>query len=123
MGSDSIWQEIVQAKEAGIPVVVSMGDYAARCADLETPSFTMRLVVPHHYSPLGGGSISGGYYISAPADRIIAQPGTLTGSIGVLFGKLVLNQFFRHKLGITQESIKKVRQRGRRFSSPIQGSE
>lgn len=59
VASDSIWREVVRAREAGTPVVVSMGDVAA----------------------------SGGYFIAMAADAIIAQPGTLTGSIGVISGK------------------------------------
>jgi protease IV len=61
VASDTIWREVVRAREAGKPVVVSMGDVAA----------------------------SGGYYIAMAADAIVAQPGTLTGSIGVLGGKPV----------------------------------
>jgi protease-4 len=59
--SDAIWNA-VRLTKAEKPVVVSMGDYAA----------------------------SGGYYISMGADRIYAQPGTLTGSIGVFGGKMNL---------------------------------
>ncbi|HYU11552.1 MAG TPA: S49 family peptidase, partial [Stellaceae bacterium] len=46
---------------------------------------------------------SGGYYIAAPADKIVAQPASLTGSIGVLAGKLVIGDFL-HKLGVTTGS-------------------
>src|SRR6201994_3790683 len=60
--SDTIWREVVRARAGGTPVVVSMGDVAA----------------------------SGGYYISMAADEIITQPGTLTGSIGVVVGKPVI---------------------------------
>jgi protease IV len=62
VASDTIWREVVRARAGGTPVVVSMGDVAA----------------------------SGGYYISMAADVIVAQPGTVTGSIGVLTGKPVL---------------------------------
>src|SRR6266567_9395945 len=62
VASDTIWREVVRARGAGKPVVVSMGDVAA----------------------------SGGYLISMAADAIVAQPGTVTGSIGVLSGKPVL---------------------------------
>ncbi|MEO6401502.1 MAG: signal peptide peptidase SppA [Vicinamibacteria bacterium] len=58
------------------PVVVSMGDYAA----------------------------SGGYYVSAPASAIVADPTTITGSIGVFFGKFVLKGLF-DKLGITNDYV------------------
>ena len=64
--SDVIWREVVRLRAAGKPVVVSMGDVAA----------------------------SGGYFISAPADVIVAQPGTITGSIGVFMGKPVLRDLF-----------------------------
>jgi protease-4 len=55
-------RELAQARELGKIVVVSMGAYAA----------------------------SGGYYIATAADKIVAQPGTITGSIGAFFGKLNL---------------------------------
>jgi len=58
--SDAIWRELQRVKELDIPVVISMGDYAA----------------------------SGGYYISMIGDHIFAQPNTITGSIGVFGGKL-----------------------------------
>lgn len=64
VASDTIWREVVRARAAGKPVVVSMGDVAA----------------------------SGGYFISMAADQIVAQPGTITGSIGVLTGKPVLGE-------------------------------
>lgn len=56
MASDTIYREVLRLKEAGKPVIVSMGNVAA----------------------------SGGYYISAPATKIVAQPSTVTGSIGVV---------------------------------------
>ena len=61
--SQEICAELAKVKEAGIPVVVSMGDLAA----------------------------SGGYYISAGADKIVANGGTMTGSIGVIIGNLNLD--------------------------------
>ena len=64
IASDQILQAVKKAKAAGKPVVVSMGSVAA----------------------------SGGYYISLAADRIIALPGTLTGSIGVLWGKFAVGK-------------------------------
>jgi protease-4 len=74
--SDVIWREVVKLRAAGKPVVVSMGDVAA----------------------------SGGYFISAPADVIVAQPGTITGSIGVFMGKPVLRELFE-RAGVTTDSI------------------
>ncbi len=64
VASDTIWREVIRARAASKPVVVSMGDVAA----------------------------SGGYFISMAADQIVAQPGTITGSIGVLTGKPVLGE-------------------------------
>jgi protease-4 len=74
--SDVIWREVVKLRAAGKPVVVSMGDVAA----------------------------SGGYFISAPADVIVAQPGTITGSIGVFMGKPVLRELFG-RAGVTTDAI------------------
>lgn len=77
LASDVIWREIMLTKKKK-PVVVSMGDVAA----------------------------SGGYYISCAADRIFAQPNTITGSIGV-FGMIPNMQgFFNNKLGITFDGVK-----------------
>jgi protease-4 len=63
-GSESIRRLVVRAKQAGKKVVVSMGSVAA----------------------------SGGYWISADADKIVADPATLTGSIGVFSGKFVVGK-------------------------------
>ncbi|MCU0319200.1 MAG: signal peptide peptidase SppA [Flavobacteriales bacterium] len=77
LASDVIWREVDLAKQVK-PVVVSMGNVAA----------------------------SGGYYISAPATRIFAEPTTITGSIGV-FGMIPNMQgFFNNKLGITFDGEK-----------------
>jgi len=78
LASENIWYALTEAKEAGKPLVVSMGDYAA----------------------------SGGYYISAPADSIFAQPNTLTGSIGVFRIMPDLSQTFGEELGIDWDSVK-----------------
>jgi protease-4 len=75
VASETIWREVVFARERGKPVIVSMGDVAG----------------------------SGGYYVAAPADKIVAEPATLTGSIGVLAGKLVVADLMR-KLGVTTDS-------------------
>ncbi len=77
LASENIWHEIENAKKAGKKVVVSMGDYAA----------------------------SGGYYISCNADYIIAEPNTITGSIGV-FGMVPNAQkFLKNKIGITLDEV------------------
>lgn len=78
LASDVIWREAELIKQSGKVFVVSMGDYAA----------------------------SGGYYIACGADRIFAQPNTITGSIGV-FGIIPnLQNFLDHKLGITFDAYK-----------------
>jgi protease-4 len=74
--SDVIWREVVRLRAAGKPVIISMGDVAA----------------------------SGGYFIAAPADVIVVQPGTITGSIGVFMGKPVLRELFG-RAGVTTDSI------------------
>jgi protease IV len=76
VASDTIWREVVRARNAGKPVVVSMGDVAA----------------------------SGGYFIAMAADAIVAQPGTVTGSIGVLSGKPVLSELLS-RAGVTTDSV------------------
>jgi protease IV len=76
VASDTIWREVVRARAGGTPVVVSMGDVAA----------------------------SGGYYISMAADVIVAQPGTVTGSIGVLTGKPVLGEALG-RAGVTSDLV------------------
>ena len=76
LASDVIWRETILAK-AEKPLVVSMGDLAA----------------------------SGGYYIACVADSIVANPTTLTGSIGV-FGMVPnLQRFYKNKLGITFDTV------------------
>ena len=87
VASDLIWREIVLAGEAK-PVVASMSDLAA----------------------------SGGYYVALPADVIVAQPGTLTGSIGVVGGKLALGGAFE-KLGVAVEEVAAGRMAG--INSPV----
>jgi len=76
VASESIWREVVFARERGKPVIVSMGDVAG----------------------------SGGYYVAAAADKIVAEPATLTGSIGVLAGKLVVADLLK-KVGVSTDSV------------------
>jgi protease-4 len=77
VASDVMWRAVLTVKRAGKPVVASMGDVAA----------------------------SGGYYIAMGADAIVAGPGTLTGSIGVLGGKPVVTELVA-RLGITTGEIR-----------------
>lgn len=77
VASDTVWRETLNAKSAGKPVIVSMGDAAA----------------------------SGGYFVSMAADKIVCHPGTLTGSIGVFAGKMVTTGFW-NLLGVTWDSVK-----------------
>jgi len=72
-----VYDEVLRLKKAGKKVVVSMGDVAA----------------------------SGGYYIAAPADKILADPGTLTGSIGVILQVGNFQELFK-KIGVKIEAIK-----------------
>ncbi|MGC8765140.1 MAG: signal peptide peptidase SppA [Brevinematia bacterium] len=75
--TQEIYNEILRLREKGKVVVVSMGDIAA----------------------------SGAYYISCAADYIVANPGTLTGSIGVIIAGMDLSELFK-KLGISYNVIK-----------------
>jgi protease-4 len=75
VASDSIWREVVLAKQEK-PVVISMSDMAG----------------------------SGGYQVAMAAHRIVAHPQTLTGSIGVIFAKINLRRLYA-KLGITSEKV------------------
>lgn len=77
LASEEIWREVSLAKKSK-PVIVSMGDLAA----------------------------SGGYYISCAANTIVAQPNTLTGSIGVFGLLLNAEKMFKNKLGITTDIYK-----------------
>lgn len=76
-GSEEIWREVTLLKEKK-PVIVSMGDYAA----------------------------SGGYYISCAADWIVAQPTTLTGSIGIYGAIPNAGKLLNDKLGIHFDGVK-----------------
>jgi protease-4 len=76
VASDTIWREVCRVRDAGKPVVVSMG----------------------------GAAASGGYYIACPADVIFALPSTLTGSIGVFGGKMVVRELFE-RLGLTTGTV------------------
>ncbi len=80
--SDDIWREVKRLSDEK-PLIVSMSDLAA----------------------------SGGYYIAAPARRIVAQPATLTGSIGVFGGKLNVLGLFQ-KLGVNVETLSRGKHAG-----------
>jgi len=76
VASDTIWREVVNARRAGKPVIVSMGDLAG----------------------------SGGYFVAMAADKIVAQPGTITASIGVLGGKILTHGFW-DKVGLSWDEV------------------
>ena len=78
LASENILREIQLCKQAGKPVVVSMGDLAA----------------------------SGGYYIACTADSIFAEPGTITGSIGVFVMVPILQKTMKDNLGITYDTVR-----------------
>ncbi|WP_134201906.1 signal peptide peptidase SppA [uncultured Algoriphagus sp.] len=76
LASEVIWREMSEAKKVK-PVYVSMGEVAA----------------------------SGGYYISAPADTIVAQPNTITGSIGIFGLWFNVQELINDKLGVTTDVV------------------
>ncbi|MDM4141581.1 MULTISPECIES: signal peptide peptidase SppA [Mycobacterium] len=75
--SETLWREVKMARKRGKPVVASMGAVAA----------------------------SGGYYIAAAADAIVASPATITGSIGVITGKLVIRDLLQ-RLGVGLDTVR-----------------
>src|SRR5450631_610971 len=76
VASDTIWREVVRARQAGKPVIVSMGNLAG----------------------------SGGYFVAMAADKIVAEPGTITASIGVLGGKMLTNGLW-DKVGLSWDEV------------------
>jgi protease-4 len=77
LGSDLVWRAVGEARERGKPVVVSMGDVAG----------------------------SGGYYVAMGADRIVAGPATITGSIGVVYARFNIGKALA-ALGVGMEFVK-----------------
>jgi protease IV len=76
VASDTIWREVVRARQAGKPVIVSMGNLAG----------------------------SGGYFVAMAADKIVAEPGTITASIGVLGGKMLTSGLW-DRVGLSWDEI------------------
>lgn len=74
--AETIRRAVIETQKAGKPVIVSMGSYAA----------------------------SGGYWVATPADWIVAQPGTITGSIGVFGGKFVFADLWS-RIGVNWVTI------------------
>ena len=77
LGSDLVWRALNDARQRGKPVVVSMGDVAG----------------------------SGGYYVAMGADRIVAGPATITGSIGVVYARFNAGKALA-AMGVTVEYVK-----------------
>lgn len=75
--SETLWREVKKARKRGKPVVASMGSVAA----------------------------SGGYYVAVAADAVVASPATITGSIGVLTGKLVIRDLLG-RLGVGSDTVR-----------------
>lgn len=75
--SDVMWREVIRTKEAGKPIIASMSDVAA----------------------------SGGYYMAMGCDKIIAQPTTITGSIGIFGLMLNVQELMEDKIGITFDRV------------------
>ncbi len=78
LASDLVWREVARARRKGKPVIASMGDVAA----------------------------SGGYLVAVAADAILAEPSTLTGSIGVFAVKPDLSGLL-HKLGVNEVTLRR----------------
>jgi protease-4 len=94
IASDLIRREVELTRNANIPVVVSMGNVAA----------------------------SGGYFMSIDADHIVAELGTITGSIGVVSVSFAMRQALQHFLGVTFDSYASVQAPGATsFLDPLSG--
>jgi protease-4 len=89
VASDTVWREVVVTRDAGKPVIVSMGAVAG----------------------------SGGYFVACAADVIVAQPSTLTGSIGVFGGKAVVSAL-TERLGLATDAVSRGRH-SRMFSARV----
>lgn len=87
---DEMWREIVLATQEK-PVIASMSDYAA----------------------------SGGYYMAMACDTIVAQPTTITGSIGVFSVLFDMSGFLENKIGITTEEVKTGEVGGLTITRPL----
>jgi protease-4 len=118
MGSTTIIEALRSANEdkqvAAIVLRVDSPGGSALASDLiwhETQVIKKPIV-----ASMGDVAGSGGYYISMGADKIIAAPGTITGSIGVVGGKMALNGLY-NKLGITTETIERGKNSGLLASS------
>jgi protease-4 len=94
LASDVMWREIQLAKEVK-PVIASMSDYAA----------------------------SGGYYLAMGCDTIVAQPNTITGSIGVFSMLFDVSKFMDNKLGITFDEVKTGEIGDLSFTRPLSDAE
>ncbi len=90
--SEQIWHAMKMLQDKGLPVVVSMGDYAA----------------------------SGGYYISCNADYIYAEPTTLTGSIGI-FGTVPNLSKIREKIGLDVDAVSTNKHSGLTINAVTKG--
>ncbi|MBR58753.1 MAG: signal peptide peptidase SppA [Myxococcales bacterium] len=77
VASDTIWRAVREAREKNKPVVATMGDIAG----------------------------SGGYFVAMGADKVVAHPGTLTGSIGVITGKFVTRELW-NRLGVDWDDVR-----------------
>ncbi len=75
--SETIWREVQLAQKRGVPVIASFSNYAA----------------------------SGGYWIASHCNKIVANPGTITGSIGVIAGKVASENAFK-KFGVNWDGVK-----------------
>eukprot|EP01083_Nonionella_stella_P078897 216167_1 len=88
VASDEIARELQMAKKKGIKIIASMANVAA----------------------------SGGYLISCPADRIVASPGCITGSIGVISAKLVTRAFWKERANVNWDDVR-TNENSKMFSS------
>ena len=110
MGADTIVQAIEAAKNddaiKAVVLRIDSGGGLVTAADIIHRALVQLTAAKPLVVSMGDVAASGGYYIAAPADVIVAEPGTITGSIGVVSGKYSLKGLYE-KLGVKKEILKR----------------
>lgn len=110
MGSETMAEAIKSAREdknvKAIVLRIDSGGGSVFASDV----IRRELILAKEKKPLivsmGGAAASGGYYIASPGDIIIAEPATITGSIGVIAGKFIFHDLY-DRIGINKEILKR----------------
>jgi protease-4 len=110
IGSERIAKAIRKARRdksvKAIVFRINSGGGSAIASDIICREVTLAAKAKPFVASMGNVAASGGYYIAAPADTILASPGTITGSIGVVFTLPSVKTLMNEKLGITTDVVK-----------------